>query len=155
MAAPENSKLITIEELLNQQSEKRQDMKAQQILNAVQEQKNVKTIGCIFTTTQYAQGHEKIYTYKTWLDHQIGDSVVVLTAKGYKVVEVVEVHEQSQIDGTSTIEYKWIVAIVDHNHYQAKTILDEEAIVDINNDLRKQASKTVLDQVSENLLKRL
>jgi len=130
-------------------------MKEQQILNALQEQRQVKTIGCIFCNTQYATGKARIYTYKTWLDHKVDDYVVVETVKGFQVVQVKEVHTASQIDGTSSIEYKWIVAALDQDVYNIKTTTDVNNLAAIKDDLRKQASAKITDQLSDDLRKRL
>jgi len=130
-------------------------MKAQQILNAVQEQQGIKTIGCVFNATKYAEGKQRVYTYKTWMDHVVGDFVVIETAKGYSVVEVHEVHETSQINGVTDIDYKWVVDKVDLTAYGLKLAKDRNSIKDIEDDLRRQKSVKITESISDDLLKRL
>ena len=112
-------------------------MKAQMILNAYQENNNVKTVGCMFITANYAPGHERYYTYKTTLALEVGDYVVVETAKGFTVVQVAEVHDESQIRGTTDIEYKWVVCKIDATDYDVLVANDKKALAVIEVDLKK------------------
>ena len=114
-------------------------MQAQQILNAAQSE-SVNTIGCTFTSTKYAVGHEKVYTYKTTMTHEVGDFVVIETVKGFQVVKVAEVHAKSQIDGQSTIPYKWVVCKVEQATYNSICDSEKKELHSINADLGNDAT---------------
>ena len=71
-------------------------------------------------TVKYNDIDQRTYTFKvhTSLALQKDDYCVVLNNKGKpQVVQVVEVHDQPQIDPQAPYEYKWIIDIVDFTQY--------------------------------------
>lgn len=87
--------------------EKDNTMKSKNIASLLME--NLKTVAVSFDV-----GNRKNYTYKTTLDLEAGDKVVVETpSNGFQVVCVVEAHDVPQIAPDSSINYKWIVQKVD------------------------------------------
>ena len=69
------------------------------------------------------------YTYKTRLDLEKGDFVIVLVASRHmemKIVEVVEVHENPKIGPNDVIQYKWALQKVDWKAYHESLEMDEK-----------------------------
>ncbi len=92
-----------------------------------------KTVGVVFTNTNYAAGHEKVYTYRIEeeMDAVEGELAIVEKDGKYSFVTIVDVHKTSQIDAKATYRYKWIVAIVDFAGYHERMALEDEAIAGI------------------------
>lgn len=81
----------------------------------------VKTIGVKFN------GLGRSYTYKTRLELEVGDQVVVETpSNGLQVVEVVRVDEEPDFEIDSSIDYKWTVCKVETATYEADKAKDAE-----------------------------
>lgn len=55
------------------------------------------------------------YTYITHLDVAVGDFVVVPSGGNdfWKICEVVEVHEELEIEPNADIKYKWVIDVID------------------------------------------
>lgn len=70
----------------------------------------IKTVSAVF---EYEDIMAKRYTYKTRLDFEEGDMAVVNTPHGLSIVEIVEIHDEPEIDPDSVIDFKWIVQKVD------------------------------------------
>lgn len=82
----------------------------------------IKTVGVRFDKSV----HAKTYTYKTRLDLEPGDDVLVCVSGEFKIVYVVEVHDVPNIDEHSRADYKWIVQKLDMSAYQDMLDEDEE-----------------------------
>ncbi len=68
------------------------------------------------------------YTYKTVLDIEPGDFVVVDTpSNGFQVVEAVEVASADEFELTYSGKLKWIVSKVDTAHYDEVRTMEREA----------------------------
>lgn len=73
----------------------------------------LKTVGI-----QYKDAHGvafgRVYTYKTDLELEVGEEVIVdAPSTGLTVVVVTEVHNLANIDSSASFAYKWVVAKVD------------------------------------------
>ncbi len=125
-------------------------MNAQQILNAVQSQSSaIKTVGVTFKDTKYAEGHQKIYTYKTTrTDLKVDDFAIVEANDALKIVKIVEVHDKNKIDSDSTIVFKWLVDKVNLAAYQALFESDDTALEHIKDDLRTKRAQVILQELS-------
>lgn len=61
----------------------------------------------------------KEYTYKTLLDIEVDDFVVVQTpSKEYQCVQVRTVEDPLEVELISGVHYKWVVQKVDMAHYE-------------------------------------
>lgn len=60
----------------------------------------------------------KVYTYKTFDDHEIGDFVVVKVIDKLKIVCIVGIDAVPDLIVNSSINYKWIVQKVDMTAYE-------------------------------------
>ena len=87
-----------------------------------------KDVTTVEVTFPHANGGEsKPYTYKCLKSDDLkpGDQVLVYTAQGFKIVNVVKMHKIPHVvDG---IEYKWIVQKVDFSRYVDLNDRDEKA----------------------------
>lgn len=102
---------------------------------------DIKTIGVKFNS------NSQTYTYVLHdsLPTKLGDFVVVLTRDTIKVAEVVEIHDDVDIDPMNEITYKWVIANVSNEADKIEPeILATEKIVDA---LKKQQKRSVKDQV--------
>jgi hypothetical protein len=61
----------------------------------------------------------KTYTYVTDIPLDDGDHAVVMVGEEFKVVKVVEKHDELRIEPNSDVHYKWIVCKVDRNRFDA------------------------------------
>ena len=82
-----------------------------------------------FVTTVFAPyTGSREYTYKTLLDLETEDYVVVQTPNGeYKVVQVRTVCEPDEIELNPDIKYKWVIQKLEFEHYDA--VLEKEASI--------------------------
>lgn len=96
---------------------------------------SIKTVSCVFITSDphyqrvlkmikspkdedwESLGTSNSYTYKTRLDLEPGDFVIVLTPRGPKVALVIRIHEVPEIQENSELEYKWVLRQVDVKPY--------------------------------------
>ena len=94
---------------------------------------NGNRVGVVFTNTNYAKGHEKVYTYRIEEEMNAVEGELAIVEKDgkYSFVTIVEVHKTSQIDAKATYRYKWIVAIVDFAGYSERIALEDEVIAGI------------------------
>lgn len=96
----------------------------------------------------------KIYTYVTDLDVAVGDHAIVECGNdGLKVVQIMGVHDDLNIEPNSDIEYKWLVAKFDLEHYklnQAKNAEIETVMATgYRNNMRRQFAASILAGLSE------
>lgn len=82
---------------------------------------------------------EKTYTYVTDLVLLAGDRAVVQVGENYRVVEVVEQHNDLRIEPNSEHRYQWIVSKVDLKHFQ------------MNTETNRRIERTVADAYQANL----
>lgn len=69
----------------------------------------------------------KTYTYITSLDINPGDHAVVdCDSNGLKVVQIVGVHEDVEIEPNSDTKFKWLVAKFDLEHYKLNEAKNEQ-----------------------------
>ena len=72
-------------------------------------------------------GGSKTYTYITSLDINPGDHAVVDCGNnGFKVVQVLEVHDDVEIEPNSDTKFKWVVAKFDLEHHKSNEAKNEQ-----------------------------
>ncbi len=72
-------------------------------------------------------GGSKTYTYITSLDINPGDHAIVdCGSDGFKVVQIVGVHEDVEIEPNSDTKFKWLVAKFDLEHYKLNEAKNEQ-----------------------------
>lgn len=72
-------------------------------------------------------GGSKTYTYITSLDINPGDHAIVdCGGDGFKVVQIVGVHEDVEIEPNSNTKFKWLVAKFDLDHYKSNEAKNEQ-----------------------------
>lgn len=94
----------------------------------------LKTIGVKFPDSN------KIYTYKTLDNYEVGDYAIVCAHNTVlKIVDVAEVHTVPQIDPESSLKFQWIVQRIDFDNYKKLQEREDE----FNNHLLILQQKTV------------
>jgi hypothetical protein len=83
---------------------------------------DVKLINCTFDTT----GNGKWYTYKTILDVQVGDYVMVEANNWYNIVRVSSLWADASMD--DNINYRWAFAKVDFDELNRLKEKEDEAV---------------------------
>lgn len=114
---------------------------------------NCKTIG-----VKFSEG-EKLYTYKTTEDFEIGEYVVVNTPRyhiqgeysGLTIAIVSEVHKVPQIDVDSNINYQWIVQKVDMANYKDLNAREEKFNDHLLEMQQKSVKSNAINMLAENL----
>ena len=82
---------------------------------------DAKTVKVVFN------GGSKTYTYITSLDIKVGDHAVVdCGGDGFKVVQVLEVHDDVEIEPNSDTKFKWVVAKFDLEHHKSNEAKNEQ-----------------------------
>jgi len=82
---------------------------------------DVKTVEVAFN------GGNKSYTYITSLDIKVGDHAVVdCGGDGFKVVQVLEVHDDVEIEPNSDTKFKWVIAKFDLEHHKSNEAKNEQ-----------------------------
>lgn len=123
-------------------------MQSKQLVHLIQQ--GYTTVSVCF---DHSGGNRDTYTYKTNLDLE-PDDIVVVPARGYfKTAQVIEVHEEPQIDLDSDIDYKWVVQKVDVKGWQelnAKEDALAKKIVNFEHKQRRTALLASLGISSEN-----
>lgn len=73
------------------------------------------TVGVMFLEDRNPEAQRKIYTYKVpnTVKLEVNDRVIVKVVDDLKLVKVMEIHPEPQIDLNSKVPYKWIVQKVD------------------------------------------
>ncbi len=134
-------------------------MKDIQIFNTLCE--GGKTVGVVFSKAKYAEGHQKMYTYRIEdaMTAKVGDMAVVERDGEYSFVDIMEVHEESQIDINASYRYKWLVAIVDRTEYLERLRIEDETLADIKHNRiateRKNQKETAMSFVSEDTVSKI
>ncbi len=92
-----------------------------------------KTVGVVFRNTKYAEGHEKVYTYRVLLDMDVkeGDLAVVEKDGAYSFVTVVRIDETPRLSELAPFRYKWLCCLVDRRQYDRR-VKEEEAFIKAN-----------------------
>lgn len=92
----------------------------------------IPTVSVLFVKTKYAPGHEKYYTYLVpeGLEPIIGDLAVVEKEDEYSIVQIVELHDKSQVEVESGYRYKWLVDLIDRSRY-TKILENEKQILEM------------------------
>ena len=82
---------------------------------------DAKTVEVVFNSGS------KTYTYITSLDINPGDHAIVdCGGDGFKVVQIVGVHEDVEIEPNSDTKFKWLVAKFDLEHYKLNEAKNEQ-----------------------------
>ncbi|MDO4223123.1 MAG: hypothetical protein Q4D05_03725 [Acinetobacter sp.] len=78
------------------------------------------------------KNHDFSYTYKIdkAIDVQVGDWVIVPARDTLKIVQVVEVHDEPQLDLNAKYQYKWVVQKVD-THAYVQRLEEEERLMSV------------------------
>lgn len=86
----------------------------------------LKTVGVQFKDMN-GEAFGKVYTYKTDLELEVGDEVIVdAPSTGMTIVVVAEVHDIADLDEKASFEYKWIVGKVDTEAHEKRLEREEE-----------------------------
>lgn len=97
-------------------------------------------------------GASNTYTYKTTLDLQVDDFVVVETpSNGFQVVQVVEVASADEFELTYSGKLKWVVSKVDTDYYEEVRTMEREANKHLNKAKRIKARREHLAALTEEL----
>lgn len=103
-------------------------------------------------------GSTKQYTYKTILELEEGDTVVVSAPGGMTCVEVVAIKEIHEVEPVS-FEYKWIVQKLDTEHYEKMLETDSAVRKQLNqartSKLVKDMQKELKESIGANAVKQL
>lgn len=91
------------------------------------------------------------YTYVTELDLQVGDHVVVTAREQLKVVQVVQVDDELDIQPNGSIAYQWVVGKVDMTQHQARTERNRQITDAVAKTYRKQMRKAFAEQILADL----
>lgn len=95
---------------------------------------------------------QKGYTYKTVLDVEVDDFVIVETpSNGFQIVKVVEVASPFDIDLNSNIKYKWVVDKLDLSHYEKCKEQEKALLQYVNRSKNKQAVEEAKQILVESL----
>ena len=86
-----------------------------------------RSVGVVFRNTQYAQGHEKVYTYRVFEEMKVkeGDIAVVEKGGAYSFVTVVRIDQAPRLSELAPFRYKWLCCIVLLEDYWER-LADEE-----------------------------
>jgi hypothetical protein len=95
----------------------------------------------------------KTYHYKTMLDIDVGDHVVVYVpnSASYQVVEVKEVHSFFDLELRDDIEYRWVVQKVDSKTYLESIEKEKELASTLRKATHRKARKELTATVLEHL----
>ncbi len=102
---------------------------------------NFKFVACTFP------GSTKQYHYKTMLDVQDGDNVIIPANGTFKVVQVVEVIDYMDFD-EGEFSYLWVVQIVDSSAYEKALELEAEVVKLLRHDQRKTLRKAAIEAIN-------
>ena len=72
----------------------------------------------------FTPNSSQLYTYKTSSEAKPGQLAVVQAPGGYKVVQIQEVLTAGEIKLNDSIDYKWIVQLIDLSEYEARKAED-------------------------------
>lgn len=94
---------------------------------------------------------DKLHTYKTTLDVEIDDNLVVPVGmqEELKVVTVVDIVNVWEID--DHIKYKWVVQKVDLEHYEDCKAKEQEAVVALNRLKYSKRRREMLNELEATL----
>lgn len=81
-----------------------------------------KTVGVVFRNTKYAEGHEKLYTYRVFLDMEvdIGDMAVVEKDGTYSIVTIKRIDSVPRLSELAPFKYKWLCCLIDRRQYERR-----------------------------------
>ena len=108
---------------------------------------SIRTIGVQFFNEMNRDGSlsPKIYTYKTRLELEEGDLVVVKSPHGYKVVKVVRIDEVPNINPDDKHTFKWALQKVNQEDYE-QSVEDD---LTLENKLRLKEREATRARLSE------
>ena len=115
-------------------------------LNALfAENENFKFISVVFSPFTGT----RTYTYKTTLDVQEGDFVIVDTPNGgLSVVQVKKLNDFTDVNFNVTYGYKWVVQKIDRTDYDELVVKEKQLAKTLN----KVTAKKVLHELRTSLL---
>lgn len=94
----------------------------------------------------------KRYTYKTTLNIEAGDKVIVDSPRdGMTVVDVVDVVPGIETDLQYSFNLKWIVQKVDTTHYEQALEMEAKLNTEFNKIKARKARQEMLESVTEQL----
>lgn len=91
----------------------------------------------------------KQYTYKTILDVEAGDTAVVKTLEGLKCVQIEDVIPANETDLNFSFEIKWLVTVVDKEHYRECKEMEAELNKKLNAIRASKQRQQALEQMAE------
>jgi hypothetical protein len=91
----------------------------------------------------------RLYTYKVKLSDnaKVGDTAVVMVARGLIMVSIVEVHDVPKIDLDAKFDYKWLVQIIDMAAYNSLLQKEENFKILLQNIERKKQVAAIKNEV--------
>ncbi len=96
-------------------------------------------------------GSTKPYHYKTMLDIEVGDKLVVATPQGLTVLEALEVIPAIESDLTYSFPIKWVVSKVDLASYEECIAMEREAVKTLNLMQAKKHRTELMQNLTEEL----
>lgn len=103
------------------------------------------------------KGSTKVYHYKTIEQFEVGDSAIVSTTEGFKVVKVVET--ECMLNLSNHINYVWIVQKVDTTEYDRCRKVEKQLQSELNSlriaKLRKGLTDDLANEIGEDGVKKL
>lgn len=103
-----------------------------------------------FVTVEF-KNSQTPYTYKTTLDLEEGDTVVVDTPRtGMTCALVTAVLRLEEVDATK-FDYKWVVSKVDTDYYEKVTDMQAQVQKTINDSKRSKLVKEMKAQLAEEI----
>jgi len=91
----------------------------------------------------------KPYMYKTLLDVEVGQQVVVDSPTGVAIVEVFEVTPAIECDHEAAFRIKWIVSVVDRAHYNDCVEMEKVVLGKVNKMQAKKKQQALLVEMEE------
>ena len=106
------------------------------------ENENFKYISCVFAPYT----GEKEYTYKTLLDVEENDFVVVQTpSKEYQIVQIRSIIDPMEFDPIHGVRYKWAMQKLDTEHYDSCVEMEKQ----VNKKLRTAEVRKRQEELKE------
>lgn len=92
------------------------------------------------------------YTYVTHFDLKVGDFVIVPAGSHdmWKIAEVLEVHEELNIEPNADIKYKWVVDVIDIQAHRENQLRNNEIEKMLAHTYRMNARQAYAQQFLQN-----
>lgn len=102
--------------------------------------------------SDYPTNNSKLHTYKTTLEVEEGDSVIVNTpSEGFKVVKVHEVLDITEVEQNPGFSYKWVVDRINVKNYEKCVDAEKSMAKEIRAAMQAKRLKELQDQMAERI----